>query len=57
MLALDTPFISNFMTGQREESEELCLEYGSATQIYLVPVIQQEEQVSIHMLRQIQNKL
>ncbi|KAJ4795392.1 Nucleic acid-binding proteins superfamily [Rhynchospora pubera] len=45
MLALDTPFISNFVTNEREESEELCLEYGSATQIYLVPVIQQEEQV------------
>ncbi|XP_078148697.1 nucleic acid-binding proteins superfamily [Carex rostrata] len=45
MLALDTPFISNYLTNGREESEELCLEYGSATQIYLVPVIQQEEQV------------
>lgn len=57
MLALDTPFISNYVTNGREESEELCLEYGSATQIYLVPVIQQEEQVSINMLRHSQERL
>jgi hypothetical protein len=50
MLAVDSPFISNFVTSEREESEELCLEYGSATKIFLVPVIQQE-QVSINMLR------
>ncbi|GJM97149.1 hypothetical protein PR202_ga14054 [Eleusine coracana subsp. coracana] len=28
-----------------EDSQELCLEYGSATQVYLVPIAQQEEQV------------
>jgi hypothetical protein len=52
MLALDTPFISNCVTSERVKSEELCLEYGSATQIYLVPVIQQEEQVRINILGQ-----
>lgn len=57
MLALDTPFISNYVTNGRGESEELCLEYGSATQIYVVPVIQQEEQVGINMLRHSQERL
>jgi hypothetical protein len=41
MLALDSPFIAS-----SEESQELCLEYGSATQVYLVPIAQQEEKVS-----------
>lgn len=45
MLALDRPFIANFVEDIYEASEELCLEYGSATQIYLVPFIQHEEQV------------
>jgi hypothetical protein len=40
MLALDSPFVAS-----SEESQELCLEYGSATQVYLVPIAQQEEQV------------
>lgn len=41
LLALDRPYIS------LETSVELCLEYGSATQLYLVPFIQHEEQVSV----------
>ena len=46
MLALDRPFIASAVDSTIETCEELCLEYGSATQIYLVPFIQQEEQVS-----------
>ncbi|OAY62583.1 hypothetical protein ACMD2_01183, partial [Ananas comosus] len=45
MLALDRPFVANVVNKNHEASQELCLEYGSATQIYLVPVIQHEEQV------------
>ncbi|RLN38625.1 uncharacterized protein C2845_PM01G25140 [Panicum miliaceum] len=45
MLALDRPFIANFVDSNHEESQELCLEYGSATQVYMVPIAQQEEQV------------
>uniref|UniRef100_A0A0E0D947 Cell division control protein 24 OB domain-containing protein n=1 Tax=Oryza meridionalis TaxID=40149 RepID=A0A0E0D947_9ORYZ len=45
MLALDRPFIANYVHNNHEESQELCLEYGSATQVYLVPIAQQEEQV------------
>ena len=44
MLALDRPFIANFVDSNHE-SQELCLEYGSATQVYMVPIAQQEEQV------------
>lgn len=46
MLALDRPFIASSVDSVIEACGELCLEYGSATQIYLVPFIQQEEQVS-----------
>ncbi|CAL4928213.1 unnamed protein product [Urochloa decumbens] len=45
MLALDRPFIANFVDNSHDESQELCLEYGSATQVYVVPIAQQEEQV------------
>ena len=44
MLALDRPFIANFVDSNHE-SQELCLENGSATQVYVVPIAQQEEQV------------
>lgn len=47
MLAFDTPFVASSIDSDMETCGELCLEYGSATQLYLVPVIQQEEQVSI----------
>ncbi|KAK7291714.1 hypothetical protein RIF29_07082 [Crotalaria pallida] len=43
MLALDKPYIEH----DTEISEELYLEYGSDTQLYLVPCIQQEEQVCV----------
>lgn len=46
MLALDRPYISSSMESAGETSEDLCLEYGSATQLYVVPSIQHEEQVS-----------
>ncbi|ONM11109.1 Nucleic acid-binding proteins superfamily [Zea mays] len=39
------PFIANFIDNNHEDSQELCLEYGSATQVYMVPIAQQEEQV------------
>ena len=42
MLALDKPFIDSSL----EASHELCLEYGSATQLYLVPTIPHKEQVT-----------
>lgn len=45
-LALDRPFISSSTDSALETSEELCLEYGSATQLYMVPFIRHEEQVS-----------
>ncbi|KAG0473385.1 hypothetical protein HPP92_015242 [Vanilla planifolia] len=46
MLALDTPFISS-NPDSGGMSEEFCLEYGSATQLYLVPFIVHEEQVQL----------
>lgn len=46
MLALDKPYISNSVECGIETSEELCLEYGTATQLYLVPYVHREEQVS-----------
>lgn len=45
-LALDRPFISISTDSDLETSKECCLEYGTATQLYLVPFIQNEEQVS-----------
>jgi hypothetical protein len=50
MLALHRPFIANYVHNNHEESQELCLEYGSATQVYLVPIAQQEEQVGMNIL-------
>lgn len=46
-LALDRPFISSSTDSALETFEEFCLEYGTATQLYLVPFIQNEEQVSL----------
>ncbi|XP_055818405.1 uncharacterized protein LOC129887359 isoform X2 [Solanum dulcamara] len=46
-LALDRPFISISTDSDLETSTECCLEYGTATQLYLVPFIQNEEQVSL----------
>nr|CAB3497577.1 unnamed protein product [Digitaria exilis] len=50
MLALDRPYIANCVDSNHEESQELCLEYGSATQVYVVPIAQQEEQVYVNDL-------
>ncbi|KAL6990071.1 hypothetical protein U1Q18_015820 [Sarracenia purpurea var. burkii] len=47
MLALDKPFIASSVDSAVETCREICLEYGSATQLYLVPFIQHEEQVSV----------
>ncbi|OIW00147.1 hypothetical protein TanjilG_29137 [Lupinus angustifolius] len=47
MLALDKPYIESSVECDTDTSEEFCLEYGSATQLYLVPCIQQEEQVCV----------
>ncbi|XP_074585617.1 uncharacterized protein LOC141841356 isoform X2 [Curcuma longa] len=46
MLALDKPFIAH-IDDANITSQELCLEFGSATRIYMVPFTQQEEQVLI----------
>ena len=45
MLALDRPFVANMTDSNVETSEEVCLEYGSATQLYLVPFVHHDEQV------------
>ncbi|KAL6548195.1 hypothetical protein OROGR_008616 [Orobanche gracilis] len=47
MLALDMPFIASAVDSSLEICDEICLEYGSATRLYLVPLILQKEQVSI----------
>lgn len=46
MLGLDRPYIASSLESDLEESDKICLEYGSATQLYLAPFIQHEEQVS-----------
>uniref|UniRef100_A0A7N0UF69 Nucleic acid-binding protein n=1 Tax=Kalanchoe fedtschenkoi TaxID=63787 RepID=A0A7N0UF69_KALFE len=43
MLAIDRPYIASSLDG----AMELCLEYGSATQLYLVPHIDHEEQICV----------
>ncbi|KAI6692934.1 hypothetical protein NL676_020644 [Syzygium grande] len=48
MIALDRPYIANCIESALETAE-LCLEYGSATQLYLVPFIQHEEQVYVSL--------
>ncbi|PIA61070.1 hypothetical protein AQUCO_00300529v1 [Aquilegia coerulea] len=47
MLALDRPFIASAAESNIETAEEFCLEYGTATQLYLVPFNQHEEQISV----------
>ncbi|KAI7748769.1 hypothetical protein M8C21_008058 [Ambrosia artemisiifolia] len=46
-LALDRPFVSSCSESTLESTEEICLEYGSVTQLYIVPFIRHEEQVSV----------
>lgn len=45
MLALDKPYVASSEDCDIETNEGFCLEYGSETQLYLVPYIQHEEQV------------
>lgn len=45
MLALDRPFIAKAVDSSLDVHDEICLEYGSATQLYLVPLMLHEEQV------------
>ncbi|WCJ23320.1 Nucleic acid-binding proteins superfamily [Euphorbia peplus] len=47
MLALDRPYIASSKESAVETMSEFCLEYGTATQLYLVPFLQSEEQVYI----------
>ncbi|KAK1293140.1 hypothetical protein QJS10_CPB17g01057 [Acorus calamus] len=47
MVALDRPYIANAVDCSIETSEEICLEYGSATQLYMVPFLQHKEQVML----------
>ncbi|XVE82263.1 hypothetical protein DITRI_Ditri15bG0134300 [Diplodiscus trichospermus] len=47
MLALDRPYIASSAESAIETSDEFCLEYGTATQLYLVPFVQHEEQVCL----------
>ncbi|KAK6161013.1 hypothetical protein DH2020_004394 [Rehmannia glutinosa] len=47
MLALDRPFIASAVDSSLEICDEICLEFGSATQLYLVPLILHKEQVSV----------
>ncbi|XP_050235238.1 uncharacterized protein LOC126683404 [Mercurialis annua] len=47
MLALDRPYIASSKESGVETTSEICLEYGSATQLFLVPFTQHEEQVQV----------
>ncbi|VFQ76934.1 unnamed protein product [Cuscuta campestris] len=47
MLAMDRPFIASSAESSLDSNEELCLEYGSETQLYVVPLIQHKEQVCV----------
>lgn len=46
MIAIDRPYIASSKESAVQTTSERCLEYGSATQLYLVPFVQHEEQVS-----------
>lgn len=45
MLAIDRPFIASAFENDVDICGSVCLEYGSATQLYLVPYVRQGEQV------------
>lgn len=53
MLALDRPFIASSEDSDVATCEEFCLEYGSATQLYLMPFIQHEEQVTVALTQNV----
>ncbi|KAK9063115.1 hypothetical protein SSX86_016985 [Deinandra increscens subsp. villosa] len=46
-LAIDQPFVSSCIESTIDSAEEICLEYGSVTQLYIVPFILHKEQVSV----------
>ncbi|GJV11495.1 nucleic acid-binding, OB-fold protein [Tanacetum coccineum] len=50
-LALDRPYVSSSVDSTLDSSEEICLEYGSVTQLYMVPFIRHEEQLFVADLR------
>ncbi|KAL6186058.1 hypothetical protein ACLB2K_042180 [Fragaria x ananassa] len=47
MLALDKPYIASSADNAAETSAEVSLEFGSATQLFLVPVVQHKEQICV----------
>lgn len=44
-LGLERPYISSLEESAMEGKDEFCLEYGSATHLYLLPSTLQEERV------------
>ncbi|EFH61443.1 hypothetical protein ARALYDRAFT_479171 [Arabidopsis lyrata subsp. lyrata] len=46
-LGLERPYISSLEESAMEGKDEFCLEYGSATHLYLVPSTLQEERVCV----------
>ncbi|XP_024197123.1 uncharacterized protein LOC112200331 [Rosa chinensis] len=49
MLALDKPYIASSADSAAETSAEVSLEFGSATQLFLVPFVQHKEQVCVSL--------
>ncbi|PRQ39430.1 hypothetical protein RchiOBHm_Chr4g0425071 [Rosa chinensis] len=47
--ALDKPYISSSADTAAETSAEVSLEFGSATQLFLVPFVQHKEQVCVSL--------
>lgn len=50
MLGLERPYISSLEESAMEGKDEFCLEYGSATHLYIVPSTLQEETVDESLL-------
>ena len=48
MLGLERPYISSLEESAMEGKDEFCLEYGSATHLYIVPSTLQEETVDTY---------
>ncbi|VVA97937.1 unnamed protein product [Arabis nemorensis] len=49
VLGLERPYISSLEESAMEGKDEFCLEYGSATHLYLVPSTLQEERVCVSL--------
>jgi hypothetical protein len=47
VLGIERPYISSLEESAMEGNYEFCLEYGSATHLYLVPSTLQEERVCV----------